>query len=501
MRLTKAQTFMRFRICRTSVAQLLISTLLLSTSATQAAPLGLAKPLLANYIAPYQDPNAGHALTHTPTPLVTTKDTLQNKLRNVPQWLGKLDTARYVQLATRHFDQYENGTDLNTLSTQLEHDFAQRLLAKYVEYKLLARTGLWCDLQIQQGNLATQAKAVRYLLWLTGDYESSEGLIDDGIQLCQQRPQRASSAEYRLSATPFDNSQLNNSIKSFQQRHGIKASGNLDKKTIQLLSESPASIAERIHLNLQRMQSINTPLQGRHIVANIPEFKLALREGTDTVLELKTIVGKRSRPTPELTLQMTHVVLNPSWGVPRKLAKLDIIPKVIRDRDYLVRKQFSVYSRSGGNETRIPAENIDWSAMQKNFPYYLRQAPGKNNALGQFKFVTPNARAIYLHDTNSRGLFRKNVRAFSSGCLRVQNPGLLAQHVMHNTAYASPDHLRKKLQSGNTRSLRVADGLPVYIVYWTTWVDASGQLQQRDDIYEKDILPQAKPMFARNDAR
>ncbi len=481
-----------------SIATQLLASVLLTASATQAAPMGLAKPLLVNSIVPYQQYGSTTERPQLPALTQTTRATLQIQLQNVPQWLGKLDSRRYVQLATRHFEQYENGTDLHALSSQLQHDFAQRLLAKYVEYKLLDRTGLWCNVALQTGKLNQQAAAVRYLLWLAGDYRSAEGFIDDGIQLCQQKLQRASNTGFNLGPVTID-SQLIDSIKNFQQRHGLAASGELDAMTVALLGESPVSIAERIHLNLQRMQTINAPLQGRHIVANIPEFKLALREGPDTVLELKTIVGKLSRPTPELNLQMTHVVINPSWGVPRKLARLDIIPKVINDSNYLERKQFSVYRRSEGSDVRVPPESIDWAAMQENFPYYLRQAPGANNVLGQFKFVTPNARSIYLHDTNSRGLFSKEVRAFSSGCLRVENPGLLAQHVMYNTAYASPDHLRKKLQSGNTRSLRVANGLPVYIVYWTTWVDVDGQLQQRNDIYEKDILPSAPSLFARND--
>ena len=481
-----------------SIATQLLTGALLTASAAQAAPLGLANPLLVNSIAPYQQYGFATEQPQLSASTKATRVTLQNQLQNVPQWLGKLDSRRYVQLATRHFEQYENGTDLNALSSQLQHDFAQRLLAKYVEYKLLARTGLWCNVALQTGELDQQAAAVRYLLWLAGDYRSADGFIDDGIQLCQLQLQKASNTGLSLATVAID-SQLIDSIKTFQHRHGLAASGELDAKTVALLGESPASIAERIHLNLQRMQTINTPLQGRHIVANIPEFKLALREGTDTVLELKTIVGRLSRPTPELNLQMTHVVINPSWGVPRKLARLDIIPKIINDRNYLSKKQFSVYRRSGDSDVRVPAESIDWTAMQESFPYYLRQAPGANNVLGQFKFVTPNARAIYLHDTNSRGLFSKDVRAFSSGCLRVQNPDLLAQHVMYNTSYASSDHLRKKLQSGNTRSLRVANGLPVYIVYWTTWVDAHGQLQQRNNIYEKDILPSAPSLFARND--
>ncbi len=490
---------MRYRFLISSATQLLAGALFAVNSA-QAAPIGLVKPLLVNSIQPYQQQESAANLLRLPAPATIKKarGTLQEYLQDVPQWLGTLDSRRYVRLATQHFEQYENGTDLNVLSSQLQHDFAQRLLAKYVEYKLLARTGLWCSVPLQTGKLDQQAAAVRYLLWLAGDYKNSTGFIDDGIQLCQQKLQQASNIGFNLDATAID-VQLVASIKSFQQRHGLIASGELDDKTVLLLGQSPASIAERIHLNLQRMQTLDTPLQGRHIVANIPEFKLALRDGTDTVLELKTIVGRLSRPTPELNLQMTHVVINPSWGVPRKLARLDIIPKIINDRNYLKRKQFSVYRRGEDSDVRVPAESIDWAAMQEKFPYYLRQAPGADNVLGQFKFVTPNPRAIYLHDTNSRGLFSKDVRAFSSGCLRVQNPDLLAQHVMHDTAYASPVVLHKKLQSGNTRSLRVANGLPVYIVYWTTWVDTNGQLQQRDDIYEKDMLPSAKSLFASNE--
>ena len=482
---------------RSTVIQLLVG-MLFSASAIQAAPLGMAKPLVVNSIAPYQQYSA--AATQAPAGVQTANPgvTLQSQLQNVPQWLGKLNSRQYAQLVTQHFWRYENGTDLTALSSQMQHDFAQRLLAKYVEYKLLARSGLWCNVPLQTGNLEQQAATVRYLLWLTGDYRSTNSFIDDGIQLCQQRLQQASNAGLNLSAAAVD-APLIDSIKNFQQRHGLSGSGELNAKTVALLKEPPASIAARIQLNLQRMQTLNTALQGRHIVANIPDFKLALRDGNDTVLELKTIVGRLSRPTPELNLQMTRVVINPSWGVPRKLAKLDIIPRAINDRNYLTKRNISVYRRSGGSDIRVPLDSIDWATVQDNFPYYMRQAPGADNELGQFKFVTPNSRSIYLHDTNSRGLFSKDVRAFSSGCLRVQNPGLLAQHVMHNTNYASPDHLRKKLLSGTTRSLRVANGLPVYIVYWTTWVDANGQLQQRDDIYQKDSLPSATSLLARNE--
>lgn len=486
---------MRFPFQLTPATHLLAGILFVAAGAAQAAPLGLAKPLLANYVAPYQQHDLAARSAQMPAHTALARSTLPDYLHDVPQWLGKLGTRNYIHLATQHFEKYENKTDLNTLSAQLQHDFAQRLLAKYVEYRLLARTGLWCDLPLQTVDPDVQAAAVRYLLWLAGDYKDSNGFIDEGIQLCQQNPQHASSKLPTAGATRLDE-QLTASIKNFQKRHGVDASGHLDAQTIALLGESPAVIARRIHLNLQRMQTLNTTLQGRHIIANIPEYKLALRDGTSTVLELKTMVGRRSRPTPELNLQMTRVVINPSWGVPRKLARLDIIPKAIHDRGYLEREQFRVYSRSGGSDVRIPVEDIDWPAIGENFPYYLRQAPGRDNVLGQFKFVTPNARSIYLHDTNSRGLFDENVRAFSSGCLRVQNPDLLAQHVMQNTAYASPEHLRKKLESGKTRSLRVANSLPVYIVYWTTWVDASGQLQQRDDIYQKDALQPATPLLA-----
>ena len=170
--------------------------------------------------------------------------------------------------------------------------------------------------------------------------------------------------------------------------------------------------------------------------------------------------------------------------VPPSILELDILPEQRRDRATLARKRLEVIDRDG---RRIDESSIDWaSATPENFPYLLRQQPGSENALGRVKFMFPNPHSVYLHDTPSKALFEKSERAFSSGCIRVENPLELAALLLEGQVGWDRDALARAVASGETVEVTLARPVPVLVAYWTVWVDRNGELQHRPDIYGRD---------------
>jgi len=182
---------------------------------------------------------------------------------------------------------------------------------------------------------------------------------------------------------------------------------------------------------------------------------------------------------------MTYLVLNPTWTVPPGILAADILPAQRRDRGTLARKGLEVVDMEG---RVVPADSVDWStATPRNFRYMLRQPAGPTNALGRVKFMFPNAHSVYLHDTPSKDLFERSDRAFSSGCIRVENPLELAALLLEGQKGWDRAALDAAIAEGKTRTVTLATRIPVLLLYWTAWVDPSGALQLRRDLYGRDV--------------
>ncbi len=260
-------------------------------------------------------------------------------------------------------------------------------------------------------------------------------------------------------------------------------SGELDQLSASALKQGASWVEKRLRTNLLRMATLDSSLGERYLIANIPAFQVTVFERFEAVLTLKAIVGKTSRQTPQFSSELSSLVINPGWNVPPKIANRDLIPKQIKQADYLSKRNIAVYADWSSTEQIDPA-TIDWTSMRKEFPYRMKQAPGPGNALGKVKFVTPNSRAIYLHDTNAKTLFDQPIRALSSGCVRLQQPERLARYVLESQYTDS--ELESLLNSKKTRTVKVRETLPVHYVYWTSWVNDDGTLQHRQDIYDLD---------------
>ncbi len=277
-------------------------------------------------------------------------------------------------------------------------------------------------------------------------------------------------------------------LRRFQRRHGLAETGTVNAATLAALNVPVSERIRQIELNLERWRWMPDELGSRYILVNIPSYKMQVFEEGKPVMESKVVVGKQERQTPSFTANMAYLVLSPKWYVPRSIAVKDKLPQLKRNPQALARQGIRVYNSAG---QQINPGSINWRAVSaSNFNYQLRQDAGPRNALGGIKFMFPNPYSIYLHDTPSRELFSRNQRTYSSGCIRISNPVELAEYLLKHDPKWNKDTIKTASTSGKQRVVNLPREVPVYLLYWTAWVDADGLLNFRDDIYKRD-----KPMM------
>ncbi|MDN3610201.1 L,D-transpeptidase family protein [Vibrio ostreicida] len=277
---------------------------------------------------------------------------------------------------------------------------------------------------------------------------------------------------------------LVDAIKQFQGLHGLAQDGIIGTDTLRWLNISPTQRLSMLALNAERGRL--WPMERDIIiVVNVPGFDMKYWYSGQAIFESKVVVGSRGRPTPLMITNMDSLILNPTWNVPWKIMVEDIIPKVKKDPQYLVRQRINIIPKWGSKELIDPQE-IDWQNMRpSSFPYRMTQLAGDKNALGSYKFNTPNRRAIFLHDTPSKNLFEETTRAFSSGCVRVENAGELATRLLETQGLALSSLNREAFASN--KSIPLKQRVPVHIIYQTAWPEG-GKVHYRDDIYRLDKL-------------
>lgn len=283
------------------------------------------------------------------------------------------------------------------------------------------------------------------------------------------------------------------SLKHFQQRHGKPQTGILDQSTRELLNVPPSQRIKQLAYNMKRWRDLPQDLGERYIWVNLTNFHLDVVHKDHPILSMKVVVGKTSRRTPVMQESINSVVLNPPWNVPRRIMVYDILPQARKNPNYLAERNIRILD--GWTETtEIPLDQIDLQSMPlSRFPYRLQQDPGLNNALGTVKFVIPNDYSIYLHDTNHRELFKRDFRALSSGCIRVEKPRELAELLLKGKRGWDRHRIDEVIASGETTYVRLPANIPTYLLYWTAWVDEDGTVQFRDDIYSLDKMITQKP--------
>ncbi len=292
--------------------------------------------------------------------------------------------------------------------------------------------------------------------------------------------------EYDLSLSHSEkyDENLVNAIKAFQEQNGLNADGIIGRNTREALNRTPEQKIRQLRVNMERLRWLPRELGDRYLLVNVAGFQLTAIEQEQPVLSMRIIVGRDYRSTPSFDSRISHLVLNPYWNVPHSIATKDLLPKQQSQPGYFVSQGIKVYSGHDYQAGALDPDSIDWRALGKRFPYVLRQDPGTKNALGTIKFMFPNPFSIYLHDTPSKQLFRKDVRTFSSGCIRLEKPLQLAGFVL-NEPNAVTD-LVAKIESGRTTTVNLPKRLPIYLIYLTTWIDDLNNIYFSSDIYGRD---------------
>lgn len=286
-------------------------------------------------------------------------------------------------------------------------------------------------------------------------------------------------------ASPVYDAALVEAAKRFQSDQGLEPDGRIGSITWAALNVPMESKIDQLRVALDMARAQGPRPTERRIDVNIPFYRLNLLEGDRVLLSMAVIVGRRDRQTPMLNVRMTTVQFNPQWGVPERNAREDLLPRFQRNPAAMQAGGYRLYQRIEGETVEIDPSTVDFSSYNRNnFPYYIRQDAGDRNALGRIKFVMPNGDDIYMHDTPDRHLFTRGVRAFSSGCIRLERPMDLLSAALSGTSWDGAQ-INRVLASRATRSAPLARSIPVRLHYNTVIVDG-GRVIMRPDIYGLD---------------
>lgn len=315
------------------------------------------------------------------------------------------------------------------------------------------------------------------------------GSSGDAVIALRQRLAAAGHLPALNAGTPpsrgFD-AEVEAAVKSFQELHGLKATGVVDAATTRALNVPLDERMRQVAINLQRWRWMPDDLGEEHFLVNIPHFHLFARKNGTTVKDIRVVVGTPDNKTPIFSDEMETVVLSPYWNIPDTIAEDETAPAVARDPGYLAKQNIEIIRVSGGRRETIEAGDVDWDDPDALADLSFRQRPGASNALGHVKFLFPNSYNVYLHDTPADNLFARPGRAFSHGCIRVEEPEELAKYVLRDLPEWDEPTLFAAMKSGEEKHVRLKNKVPVHIVYFTSWVDEKGGLHFQPDVYGYD---------------
>lgn len=291
---------------------------------------------------------------------------------------------------------------------------------------------------IKKGDSSAEVGKIRYKLFLLGDL-----------------PQNSASNK-------FDD-ELADAVKSFQNRFGLKETGQVKKAELDELNVPINTRVQQILVNMERSRWVTKDAAKDYLIVNIPEYKLHVIENDSLAWDMNVVVGKNQSKTVIFNGDIKYVVFAPYWNVPSSIIKNEILPGIKRNKNYLAN------------------HNMEWNGGN------VRQKPGPNNSLGLVKFLFPNSHSIYLHDSPAKSLFSETNRAFSHGCIRLAEPKKLAVYLLRNDTSWTGSKIDAAMNAGKEKYVTLKRPLPVFIVYFTAWVSSeTGKLNFRKDIYQRD---------------
>ena len=281
---------------------------------------------------------------------------------------------------------------------------------------------------------------------------------------------------------------IEQAVKQFQSRHGLKVDGRVGKRTFASLNVPAQQKLDKLKLNFYRITNFAGASDEQYVYVNIPEYSLRFVKAGDVKLKNNVIVGKPSWETPAFSDEIEKFVVNPEWRIPTSIATKEIAPKVAEDPDYLVKNNIEIRKNSYLDSQTVNPSNIDWDSIKPyQFDHFLVKRAGEENPLGEVKYLFPNPEAIYVHDTPAKHRFSQANRALSHGCIRIEKPFSLAREIIkHEGEVQTLNNMDSALAQNSTLTFHLDEPLPIHLVYWTAWVDENKLVNFRDDIYQRD---------------
>ncbi|MBR9978811.1 MAG: L,D-transpeptidase family protein [Bacteroidetes bacterium] len=369
------------------------------------------------------------------------------------------------------------------------------LQAAYAQFRDIGRLYRWPAIptltvdKISAGDTSSVVPALLQRLMLTGELYATSHPPPRGaitlVDLARQAYELDSLRLYSLGAHSFD-STMASAVMRYQKRHGLLIDGIVGRRTVARMNRGIDDYTEQIRINLERFRWMRYPDRGRYILVNIPEYWLYAVNNGAVESEMPVCVGLPDLSTPQIDGEFSYLVLNPVWHVPWSIATKEIYYSAKKDSNYLQKGNYKVYR---GGEV-VDASAIEWANYDpEQMPYSFKQQSGRGNALGAIKFMFRNDFSIYLHDTPQQWAFKRAVRAVSHGCVRIKQPMEFARFLLDGTPKWDVARLQRVIWSGaQSKSVILKQRTPLFIDYYTVWVDAEGVLQFRDDIYGKDAV-------------
>ncbi|MBO9405817.1 L,D-transpeptidase family protein [Shimia sp. R9_1] len=286
------------------------------------------------------------------------------------------------------------------------------------------------------------------------------------------------------SATASYDSDVENAVRAFQTAHGLEIDGVAGKGTISEINVSAETRLKSIMVAMERERWLDRETEGREILVNLTDFSAKIIDDGKLTFRTRSVVGKNQsdRRSPEFSDTMEHMVINPTWNVPRSIATKEYLPLLKQNPNAV-----SYLRLVNGRGQTVDRSAVDFSQFTtRNFPFDMKQAPGNRNALGLVKFMFPNRHNIYLHDTPQKALFKREVRAYSHGCIRLQQPFEFAYELLSKQEDNPKGFFQSRLKTGRETHVNLEQNIPVHIIYRTAYTEAKGPVQYRRDVYGRD---------------
>ena len=288
----------------------------------------------------------------------------------------------------------------------------------------------------------------------------------------------------KRSASPNYDEKLKQAVATFQRDHGLFTDGVAGPTTLKAINTQVETRLTQIIVAMERERWTNMPRGKRHIWVNLTDFHARIIDDGKVTFQTRSVVGKNipDRRSPEFSDVMEHMVINPTWNVPRSIATKEYLP-LLQEDPYAV-SHLNLINEYGQLVSR---DAIDFAELtETNFPFDLKEPPSRGNALGLVKFMFPNRHNIYLHDTPAKSLFGREKRDFSHGCIRLRDPFDFAYALLKPQVSDPEGYFKTRLQTGRESVVELEQHIPVHIVYRTAFTQAKGKTQYRGDVYGRD---------------